>query len=121
MPKVTVLLAGLPPLLEDIIAHLLQARSGVAIIHGILSKAGLADAAFAAQADVIVVSHEEPWNLSALDERLAHLAALSVVALKPDGSSACVHTLNPTSTLLESVSGSEMQDLLSQGSERGGS
>jgi hypothetical protein len=112
MRNVTIVLAGLSPLLEDLIVHLLRAHPGASIVRGIINGTSLVDVAFKEQADVIIVSHERACDLAALDHGLASLTALSIVALTPDGGSACIHRLVPQAVLMKAVSGHEILELL---------
>jgi hypothetical protein len=102
------LLADLPAMLEDLMVSLLENRPGLKIIRGASAGGDIVAAATAARAQVVVVTRRNPADLDAVDPRLAQAAGLSIVALAPDGASACLHTLRPESTRLEDVSAEEI-------------
>jgi hypothetical protein len=119
MESLTILMADLPKLLEDVLGHLLVARPEVALISGSVQGSGVADAALAVGADVVVVTSRDPTDLAALDGQLARLASLSVLALNADGAWACVHSLHPSMTRIDDISGAQLVSALTLGaSER---
>jgi DNA-binding NarL/FixJ family response regulator len=100
----TVLLADLPPMLEDMMSSVLKERSDLRVIRGATDGRKLIDAAVAAAAPVVVVARRNPADLEPIDPYLANAARISVVALALDGASACLHTFKPTSQRLDDVS-----------------
>jgi hypothetical protein len=104
----TVLLADLPAMLEDLMVSLLENRPGMKILRGASAGSDLVAAAAAVQAHAVIVTRRDPADLGAVDPRLAQAASLSIVAVAPDGASACLHTLRPEATRLEDVSAEEI-------------
>ena len=115
----TVLLADLPQLLEDIVAHLVQDRPDIRVVRGSLRQAGLAAAASAWNADVVVVTREDAADFAAIDPALARISALSIVALDAGGARACVYSLRPQRVLIGDVSGAQLLDALLLGRPAG--
>ncbi len=115
----TVLLADLPQLLEDIVAHIVQGRPDVRVIRGSLGTSGLPAAAAAWNADVVVVMRNDPENLEAVDATLARTLTMSVVTLNPDGAWACVYSLRPECLRISDVSGDQLRDALTLGRPSG--
>ena len=91
--ELVVLLADLPPTLEDIVAHLLQARSEIHVVRQAAGKLGLAEAAALVKAALVVVTRADPADLHGVDPALALAADLTVVALSLDGAWGCTHRL----------------------------
>jgi hypothetical protein len=104
MPDRTVLLADLSPLLGDIIAAYLAARSDVRVVRRSLAGQDLLAAAAAERARVVVLARRDPSDLSALDPALAQASAISVFALAENGAWACLHQLRPDITRFDDVS-----------------
>jgi hypothetical protein len=104
----TVLLADLPRMLEDMIAGVLQPHSDIRIVRGSAHDRDLIAAATAAGAHAVVVTRRDPASLDDIDPRLAQALRISIVALAPDGTSACVHALRSEATRLEDVSAREI-------------
>jgi DNA-binding NarL/FixJ family response regulator len=99
-----VLLADLPPLLEEMIASFLHDDGNFHVVRVKLGTQQLFEAAAKASASVIVVARSKPTDLSAIDARVAKALRTSVVALSTDGTSAVVHTFHTTKQLIEDVS-----------------
>jgi hypothetical protein len=108
LPLTTVLLADLPRMLEDMIASVLQPHPDIRIVRGAAPDRDLVAAATAAGAHAIVVTRRDPADLSDIDPRLARAARISIVAVAPDGASACVHTLRADVARLDDVSAAEI-------------
>jgi hypothetical protein len=108
LPATTVLLADLPPLLEDMVSSLLEGHFNVKMNHGIDGDRNLIDAAVEAGAPVVVVARRNPSNLTSIDSYLANAANVSVVAIALDGTSACLHAFNPAGRELEDVSAEQI-------------
>ena len=108
LPLMTVLLADLPPMLEDMMSSVLKERSDLRVIRGATNGRKLIDAAVAAAAPVVVVARRNPADLEPIDPYLANAAKISVVALALDGASACLHTFKPTSQRLDDVSAEQI-------------
>lgn len=104
----TVLLADLPAMLEDLMVSLLKSRPNLKVIRGAAANGDLVAAAAAAQAQAVVVTRRDPTDLGAVDPRLAQAANLSIVALAPDGASACLHVLRSEAARLDDVSAEEI-------------
>jgi hypothetical protein len=111
----TVLLADLPAMLEDLMVSLLANRADLKVIRG-TAGGDLVAAAAAAHAQVIIVARHNPGNLDAVDPALARAACMSIVALAPDGASACLHTLSSEASRLEDVSAAEILGVLTAAS-----
>jgi hypothetical protein len=108
LPLTTVLLADLPRMLEDMIASVLQPHPDIRIIRGAAPDRDLIAGATAAGAHAVVVTRRDPADLSDIDPRLARAARISIVAVAPDGASACVHTLRAEAARLDDVSAAEI-------------
>jgi len=107
----TVLLADLPPMLEDMMSSVLKECSGLRVIRGAANATNngkLIDAAVAAGASVVVVARRDPTDLGSIDSYLANAANVSVVALALDGASACLHAFTPTGQRLDDVSAEQI-------------
>jgi len=98
MTLTSVLLADLSPMLEGIVRSLLQSRTDLNVVRGSAKDIGLAAAAAAAGARLVVVSCRDPADLRAVDQGVAQAANLSVYALNEHGSAGCVHVVKLTST-----------------------
>jgi hypothetical protein len=119
MTVTTVLLADLPPMLEDIVSHLLQSRSDLRIVRGSAKGRGLAATAAAASARLVVVACSDPADLRTVDQDLAQAAALCVFALNEDGSLGCLHALRHATTRFDDLSGSQLMAALSLAASEG--
>jgi hypothetical protein len=108
LPLTTVLLADLPRMLEDMIASVLQPHPDIRIVRGAAPDRDLIAGATAAGAHAVVVTRRDPADLSDIDPRLARAAHISIVAVAPDGASACVHTLRAEVARLDDVSAAEI-------------
>lgn len=106
MTPTTVLLADLPPMLEDIVFHLLRDRADLRIIRGSVARAGILAAAAGAQR--VIVMRRDPADFAALDEGLGRAAGLTVLALNPDAAWGCLHTLQPHATRIEDISAAQL-------------
>jgi hypothetical protein len=104
----TVLLADLPRMLEDMIASVLQPHPDIRIVRGSAHDRDLIAAITATDAHAVVVTRRDPASLDDIDPRLAQASRISIVALAPDGTSACVHALRAEATRLEDVSAREI-------------
>jgi hypothetical protein len=104
----TVLLADLPRMLEDMIASVLQPHSDIRIVRGSAHDRDLIAAAIPADAHAVVVTRRDPASLDDIDPRLGQASRISIIALAPDGTSACVHALRAEATRLEDVSAHEI-------------
>ena len=96
----TVLLADLPQMLRDVLADVLESRPDLNVVHGSLSD-GLAAAASAAKADVVILASRDPADLAAIDAGLA--VNLSILAISSDGTSAYLHKISCETSRLEDV------------------
>lgn len=112
MTSRTVLLADLPAMLEDLMASLLVNRHDLRVVRGSAADGDLVAAATAAMAQVVVVTRRDPADLGDVDPRLARAAKISIVALAPDGGSACLHALHAETGRLEDVSAEEIFNAL---------
>jgi hypothetical protein len=104
LPITTILLADLPPMLEDMMSSVLNERSNLRVIRGATKDHKLVDAAVAVGASVVVVARRNPTDLESIDPYLANAGNVSVVVLALDGTSACLHDFNPTRQRLDDVS-----------------
>ena len=98
MTMKTVLL-DLPQMLRDVLADVLESRPDLNVVHGSLSD-GLAAAASAAKADVVILASRDPADLAAID---AGLVDLSILAISSDGTSAYLHKISCETSRLEDV------------------
>jgi len=104
LARITVLLADLPPMLEDMVSTVFRDRSDIEVIHGAEYGPKLIDVAVGAGAPFVVMSRHDPSNLASIDPYLANAAKVSIVALALDGASAFFHTFTPSKEDLEEVS-----------------
>lgn len=104
MTRRTVLLADLPATLEDLVVSLLANCPDLKVVRGAADDGDLVEAAVRAKAQVVVVTRRVPSDLGSVDPRLAQAANIWIVALAPDGGSACLHALRAEATWLEDVS-----------------
>jgi hypothetical protein len=108
LPLITVLLADLPPLIEDMMSSILKERPDLRVIRGTTNNCKLIDAAVAAGASVVVVARRNPVDRESIDPHLANAGNVSVVALALDGTSACLHAFKPTGQRLDDVSAEQI-------------
>jgi hypothetical protein len=104
LSSTTVLLAGLPRMLEDMVSSLLEPHPDIHVVRGEARDRDLISAAAAAGARVVVVTRRDPANLTEVDPHLALAATVSIIALSADGAWACLYTLKPDVTRLEDLS-----------------
>src|SRR5262245_32228026 len=95
-------------MLEDMIASVLQPHSDIRIVRGSAHDRDLIAAVTSADAHAVVVTRRDPASLLDIDPRLEHASRISIVALAPDGTSACVHAFRAEATRLEDVSAREI-------------
>jgi hypothetical protein len=108
LPLTTVLLADLPPMLEDMMSSVLKERPDLRVIRGTTNSSKLIDAGVAAGASVVVVARRNPTDLESIDPYMANAANVAVVALALDGTSACQHVLKPTGQRFDDVSAEQL-------------
>jgi hypothetical protein len=108
LPLITVLLADLPPMLEDMMSSVLKERPDLRVIRGTTKNSKLVDAAVSAGASVVVVARSNPADLESIDPYLANAANVSMVALAFDGASACLYALKSTGQRFEDVSAEQL-------------
>jgi hypothetical protein len=104
----TVLLADLPPLLEDMMSSLLEGHFTINMARGIDRDFNLINAAAEAGAPVVVVARRNPSDLTSIDSYLANAVNVSVVAVALDGTSACLHAFNAAGCELADVSAEQL-------------
>lgn len=100
----TVLLADLPRMLEDMVSSVLRPHCDIRVVRGAAADGDLIAAAAASGAQVVVVTRRDPGNLAEVDPHLAQAAAVSIIALAPDGGWACLYRLRPDVTRLDDLS-----------------
>jgi hypothetical protein len=108
----TVLLFELPKMLEDIVLAVLQEHPEFRALRNVASATGPMAAALREGASVVILSHRTPEDLAALDPDLTRATAVKLLALHPNGASACLHTLLPTMSLVDDVSESRLTAVL---------
>ena len=113
MTVTTVLLADLPPMLEDIVSHLLQSRPDLRVVRGSAKPGGLVAAAAGADAQLVIVSCADPADLRTVDHEVAGAASLTVFALNEEGSLGCLHALRCATTRFDDLAGSQLMAALS--------
>jgi hypothetical protein len=79
----TVLLADLPRLLDEIVSGALEDDEGTRLVRDARIAGDLAAAALGVDADVVVVTREDPADLASIDQHMAGLAGRSLLALTP--------------------------------------
>jgi hypothetical protein len=100
----TVLLADLPCLLDDIISGALEGDEGVRLVRNARTGGNLAAAALGVHADVIVVTRKDPGDLASIDQHMAGLAGRSLLALRPAGDCAWLYCCRCEATQLRELS-----------------
>ena len=105
----TVLLADLPRLLDDIVSGALEDEEGLRLVRNSQSGGNLAAAALAVDADVVLVAREDPSELASIDEHMAGLAGRSFLALTPAGDSAWLYRCRYEVTQLPELSTSRLR------------
>jgi hypothetical protein len=112
LSSTTVLIADLPPMLEDMVSSLLRKRSDLRVVRAPKGASSLVDAAVSAGARLVVTACRDPLDLRAVDSSLADAASLSILALSRDGGSAGVHELRPILRRLDDVSADQILAIL---------
>jgi len=107
MATENVLLADLPPMLEGIVASVLECRLNLRVVRG-SARDGVAAAAAKSGARFVVMSGRNPSDLNEVDVTLAEAAGLSVLVLNQDGAWACLHALRLVSHRLDELSGADV-------------
>jgi hypothetical protein len=87
----TVLLADLPRLLDDVVSDVLEDAEGIRLLRNPRTDGDVAAAAADVDADVVVVAREDPADLASIDRHIADLAGRSILALAPGGHSAWLY------------------------------
>ncbi len=108
MASTIVLLADLPPMLEDMVSSVLKGRPDLQVVSGNSNGSRVISSAMAAGAPVVVVARSDPADLSSIDPYLAEAANVSVVAVALDGASACTHAFKPTQQPIDDVSAEQI-------------
>ena len=101
-PK-TIMLANSPSLLRDLLADLLKDHPEVPVVIRDHEEGGLIAASVAAKAGVVVAANGDPAALDAIDPALGWAASLSVLAIAPDGRSACIHRIRLETQVVKDV------------------
>jgi hypothetical protein len=92
-------------MLEEVVSSVLEQNPELRVIRGMRTDGDLIAAAMAAGAQVVIVTRRDPNALASVDPRLANV---SMLALAPDGTSACLHAVEPTLHCLEEVSAEQI-------------
>jgi hypothetical protein len=103
MESTPVLLADMPPMLEDIVTSVLE-RCGRIRVERAAGQGDLLRAAGAAGAKIAIVVCDRPGDLASIDARLASAAGAVVLALARDGGSACLHVFASAAEPLQELS-----------------
>jgi hypothetical protein len=106
----TVLLADLPRLLDDIVSGALEDAEGIRLMRNPRTEGDLAAAALSVDADVVVVSRQDPADLASIDQHMAGLAGRSLLALTPGGDGAWLYYCRCEATQLREPSACSLQD-----------
>jgi UDP-N-acetylmuramyl pentapeptide synthase len=101
---ITVLLADLPHLLEDVVGNVFEGVADIRLVRNPDSGQDIAAAALEAGADAVVVAREDPESTADIDRRMVGLASLTVLALTPTGDRAWVHRFRCDATPLGELS-----------------
>ncbi len=109
----TIVLFDLPKMLEDILFGVLHDHPEFRVLRSQPSDASPLAAALREGASLVIVANPKPDDLPALDPELAHMAGIALLALRPDGASACLHSLRPTMSQIDDVSGAQLIAALS--------
>jgi hypothetical protein len=108
LPPTTILLADLPPMLEDLVSNVLKRHFDLRMSLGAKGGCSLLNEAVEAGSPVVVVAQANPSDLSSIDPCLANATQVSVVAIALDGASACLHAFRPIAQKLEDVSAEQI-------------
>jgi hypothetical protein len=115
-----VLLADLPPMLEDMVSRVLKGRSDLEVVRGSSTGSRVISSAVATGAPVVVVARSDPADLASIDPYLAEASNVSVVAVALDGASACTHEFKPTRQAIDDVSAEQILTAISDAATRRG-
>ena len=108
MPPITVILADLPPMLEDLVSTVLKRHFDLRVSRAAKRGCRLLSEAVEVGSPVVVVVQDNPYDLSSFDPCLANATQVSVIAIALDGASACLHSFKPVVQKLEDVSAEQM-------------
>ena len=108
MPRTTVLLADLPPMLGDLVSNVLKRHFDLRVSRSAKGGCSLLNEAVETGSPVVVVVQDNPFDLNSIDPCLANAAQVSVVAIALDGASACLHAFKPSSQKFEDVSAEQI-------------
>jgi hypothetical protein len=108
LPLTTVILADLSPMLENVVSNVLKPHFDLRVIRRTSSGCALLNEAVEVGAPIVVVAQDDPSDLAAVSPCLANAARVSVVAIAPDGVSACLHTFKPVGRDLADVSAEQI-------------
>jgi NAD(P)-dependent dehydrogenase (short-subunit alcohol dehydrogenase family) len=109
-----VLLADLPPMLEDMLSGMLKERFDFEVVHGLSGGRDLVGTAAAKGASVVVVARNNPSDLASIDSALSEASALTILAVALDGTSACTHVFRPAQDRIEDVSSKQILAAISK-------
>jgi DNA-binding NarL/FixJ family response regulator len=101
--RIHILLAGVPPLLVDILHHIVASESDMAIV-GRISDGDLFAAAQATGADVILIGQGTKENGEQYEELLLKQPRLKVLTVADDGKTGSLYELRPQRISLGEVS-----------------
>ena len=113
-----VLLADLPPILEETVSRMLTGRPDLELVRGTSDR--VISSAVAAGAPVVVVARSDPTNLASIDPYLAQASNVSVVAVALDWSSTCTHEFKSTRQSVDDVSAEQIVTAISDAATRRG-
>ena len=111
MTQKTIMLTNLPAVLRDFLERVLSGQAEVTLVRAPV-QGDLIAAAATAKADIVVAASPDPAALAAIDPTLAWVANLSILALTPDGRSACIHRVRSETRVLNDLTPQEIVALL---------
>ena len=106
----TVLLADLPHLLDDIVSGVLEDIEAAHLVRNPQTEGDLAAAALRVDADVVVVAREDPGDLTNIDRHVAALAGRSLLALTLTGDGAWLYCCRCEAMHLRELSTSNLRE-----------
>ena len=104
MPRVRILLAGMPRMLTDIVRTIIDSQDDFELAGEVVGNADVAHAADEAAADVVILGLSVKGGAANCVKVLYTRPYIKVVAIEPDGRRAMFHELQPSVVPLGEIS-----------------
>jgi hypothetical protein len=95
-------------MLENVLSNVLKRHFDLQLIRRTSTGCALLNEAAEIGAPVVVVAQDDPSDLASINPCLANAGRVSVMAIAPDGASACLHTFKPVGRDLRDVSAAQI-------------